>query len=374
MKLNFLLLIGTVVGCNFLDEVPPPCNPRTNSSCLAQNKALATESAISLRTPVPEFQAATCPGNIQYTEDGAQLTMNERFDNPSLVSDFYIMYGRVEARLRAAPGVGIISSFYLQSDDLDEIDIAEIFGGNIYEYQTNYFFKGNTTTYDRGGYHPVPYSPMEDYLTYGVEWTTEKITWTINGNPIRVVKKEETSQYPTSPMVVKFSIWAGGDKDNSIGTIQWAGGETLYDGLPYTMSLLDVFVEDYSKGEYYYYGNAADGWVDVTTEKPQEKPPAIEEEEEEEEEKDTKQGKENVNHRIKQGNKKKPGKQNADSRIREGQKKHKNTKGKKGEVIPPERRFSQFNDSYLGCENDATKPVMKFVTVLLFMLVLAIDL
>ena len=40
------------------------------------------------------------------------------------------MYGKVEAEIKGAAGKGIISSFYLQSDDLDEIDVVEIFGSD----------------------------------------------------------------------------------------------------------------------------------------------------------------------------------------------------------------------------------------------------
>ena len=48
------------------------------------------------------------------------------------------MYGKVEAEIKGAAGKGIISSFYLQSDDLDEIDVVEIFGSDPYEFQTNF--------------------------------------------------------------------------------------------------------------------------------------------------------------------------------------------------------------------------------------------
>lgn len=65
------------------------------------------------------------------------------------------------ATLEAAAGAGIVSAFILQSDDLDEID-WEWLGGDTTEVQSNYFSKGNTTTYDRGATHPVA-NPQTTY-------------------------------------------------------------------------------------------------------------------------------------------------------------------------------------------------------------------
>lgn len=50
--------------------------------------------------------------------------------------------------MRCASGTGIISSIVLESDDLDEVD-WEFIGGNSTSVETNYFGKGNTTSYDR---------------------------------------------------------------------------------------------------------------------------------------------------------------------------------------------------------------------------------
>jgi hypothetical protein len=66
----------------------------------------------------------------------------------------YVFFGKITAVVKAADGAGIVSSVILQSDDLDEID-WEWLGGDTTQVQSNYFSKGDTTTYDRGGTHPV---------------------------------------------------------------------------------------------------------------------------------------------------------------------------------------------------------------------------
>jgi len=66
----------------------------------------------------------------------------------------YIFFGSITATLEAATGAGIVSAFILQSDDLDEID-WEWLGGDTADVQSNYFSKGNTSSYDRGATHAV---------------------------------------------------------------------------------------------------------------------------------------------------------------------------------------------------------------------------
>lgn len=57
-------------------------------------------------------------------------------------------------------------------------------------FQGNYFGKGNTTTYDRGQFHPVT-APETTFTKYAVNWTQETTTWLINDAP------SERSTLPT---------------------------------------------------------------------------------------------------------------------------------------------------------------------------------
>jgi hypothetical protein len=60
--------------------------------------------------------------NLSFSDLGAAFTINAEDEAPTIYTDFYIFFGYVEVKLRAANGVGIISSIVLESDDLDEID------------------------------------------------------------------------------------------------------------------------------------------------------------------------------------------------------------------------------------------------------------
>ena len=54
--------------------------------------------------------------------DGAEFTINQQGDAPTIQTDFYILFGEVSISMKAASGTGIISSLVLESDDLDEVD------------------------------------------------------------------------------------------------------------------------------------------------------------------------------------------------------------------------------------------------------------
>ena len=192
------------------------------------------------------------------------MTLAERYDAPTLISDFYITYGRVEVELLAANGTGIVSSFFLQSDDLDELD-WEWLGGDTTQVQSNYFSKGNTTTYDRGEYHTVD-APQGTWHNYILDWGMNATTWYVDGVAVRTLANTSSQGYPQSPMLLRMGVWAGGDSSNAAGTIEWAGGETDYTQAPFTMYVRRVVVADYSSGESYSYSDTTGDWESIEAE------------------------------------------------------------------------------------------------------------
>lgn len=237
------------------------CNPLKTSGCSA-DKALATSISNDFKSEDSNYLAYRTPTEIFYTDEGLKLTLAKRFDNPSLVSDFYIMFGKVEVLLKSASGQGIISSFYLQSDDLDEIDL-EWFGSGVDQMQSNFFSKGDTTTYDRGQYHTMSEDPRTDYHNYTLDWNEDSLTWYIDGTAVRTLQNDTSSGYPQSPMRLFFGIWAGGDSTNEAGTIEWAGGATDYSDAPFSMYMKSLVVSDYSTGSEYSYGDDTGSWSSI---------------------------------------------------------------------------------------------------------------
>lgn len=204
-------------------------------------------------------------GTPTYGKDGVSFTVAKGGDSPQLTSVFYIMFGRVEVTMKAAPGAGIVSSLVLLSDALDEIDI-EWLGADANEMQTNYFSKGQTTTYNRGQFNPAPNNQGE-FITYTIDWTAERIVWYAGGTVVRTLRFEEADgQYPQTPMQVKFGAWSGGDPANAPGTIEWARGPTDYSKGPFSMVVRSAIVTDYSTGKKYTYGDQSGTWQSIRSE------------------------------------------------------------------------------------------------------------
>lgn len=166
----------------------------------------------------------TSTGSVSYdSTNGATFTIAKQGDGPLIQSNWYIMFGRVEYTIKAAPGTGIVSSAVLQSDDLDEID-WEWLGGDDSKVQTNYFGKGDTSTYNRGAFSDNA-GNHDDFHTYSVDWTSSQVVWAIDGTTVRVLTPStaDAGQYPQTPMMIKVGVWAGGDPSNAQGTIRTCG-------------------------------------------------------------------------------------------------------------------------------------------------------
>lgn len=245
-----MLALGVALG--------DPCNPRLERGCFAANLALGTRIEEPLTVCPAQFHAKFFAQNVAHDDLGAALTIYDRYENPAIASDFYILYGSVSAEIMASQGRGIVSSLYLQSDDLDEIDVMEVLGSVPQMAQTNFFVKGEVQNYEHGMSHASP--DGDNFVLFGVDWTPLAITWSVNGEVVRVAANEVHS-----PMVVILSLWAGGDVDNDAGTIEWAGGVTDYKKAPFVMRARNLRVEDYSTGTHYVYGNVAGQWLQLNS-------------------------------------------------------------------------------------------------------------
>ncbi|KAI5465871.1 family 16 glycosyl hydrolase [Mariannaea sp. PMI_226] len=236
------------------------CNPLNSNSCPADT-ALGMSIDVDFRQG--QVNSFATSGSPTYDGDGVKFTVSRGGDAPQLASLFYIMFGKVEITLKTAPGAGIVSSVVLQSDDLDEIDM-EWLGAEPGQMQSNYFGKGQTTTYNRGQFHDVS-NTQSDFITYTVDWTKDRIIWLVGGTAVRTLNYNdaESNQYPQTPMQVKFGAWSGGDPSNSPGTIKWAEGPTDYSKGPFTMTVQSLVVTDYSTGKEYRYKDTSGSWESI---------------------------------------------------------------------------------------------------------------
>lgn len=181
-------------------------------------------------------------------------------------SNWYFFFGSVEVVMKASDGQGIVSSFVLESDDLDEVD-WEWIGSDTKQVQSNYFGKGDDSTFDRGGFHDVA-NPQAEFHTYKLDWTAEKLVWSINGNVVRTLLYADAkggTRYPQTPMKVKIGSWVAGSSTAPQGTVEWAGGLAQWTNNPtYKMVVKSVKVTDANTGaKSYSYGDKTGSWQSI---------------------------------------------------------------------------------------------------------------
>lgn len=157
-------------------QTKTPCDP-TKETC-PQDPALGTTFETTFNSSMSEFDprffnvSSYMTDLISFSDEGASLTIAKQGDSVTVATSFYIMFGKVEMIFKAAAGVGIISTYNLLSDDLDEIDL-EIMGGN-YSYVSNNFFGWGNTSQFNSEYENVESwgskGAMGGYHNYTVDW------------------------------------------------------------------------------------------------------------------------------------------------------------------------------------------------------------
>lgn len=264
MKNVFSLAALAAFASNAVAQTYTSCNP-LDKTCPA-DPALGTEWTWDFSKTLDSRIWDMQTGTIQYTSQGADFTISAPKESTLLVSNFYIFFGVVESWVKMATGQGIVSSVVLESDDLDEID-WEWVGYNTSQVQSNFYGKGNDTTYNRGRNHYVPNAATE-YHNYTTYWDHEKLQWWIDGSLHRQVNYNDSlalwgKNYPQTPSQVKISNWPAGQAGNAPGTIQWAGGLVDYSQAPFTMSVQKVRVQDFHSGKEYTYGDKTGDWTSI---------------------------------------------------------------------------------------------------------------
>jgi len=254
-------------------------NAQTFTDCNPLEKDCPSDPAFGSQKINCNLQQGECgafkhlPGTeVEYTPEGAIFSIEKETNAPTIATDKYIFFGRLDVEIQAAPGQGIVTSAVLQSDCLDEID-WEWVGGDDLQVQTNYFSKGDTSTYDRGAYHPVDH-PLTSFHTYSINWTPASVQWIIDGAIIRELKYEDAkggSAFPQTPMQIKLGTWVAGRKDAPQGTVDWAGGYADFSKGPFNAVYKSISIVDYagssgpSSGSVreYIYGDRTGEWESI---------------------------------------------------------------------------------------------------------------
>ncbi|KAG8626469.1 hypothetical protein KVT40_005414 [Elsinoe batatas] len=254
-----LAALPTTFGQTFTD-----CNP-LEKTCPADAGLQSSSFETDFTQGKAQGWTLAAGTTLNYGSQGAEFTIAKQGQAPTIESDFHILFGTLEVKMQAAPGVGIVSSIVLESADLDEID-WEFIGGDTARAQSNYFGKGNTTSYDRVGYLPVVPPPQTSVHTYTLNWTPSQLVYSIDGVQMRVLNAADANggnNYPQTPMKVKLGSWAGGAPDSPAGTAEWAGGRTDYSAGPFTMYVQSVKITNMYPAKEYVWTDRSGSWQSI---------------------------------------------------------------------------------------------------------------
>ena len=239
------------------------CNPLNQTNCPPDTALGISNATYNFATSSAGSTWNTTNGNIVYGNQGAEFTISQKGEAPTIQSNFYIFFGEVEVWMKAAPGQGVVSTIVLESDDLDEVDL-EIVGSNATHIENNYYGKGNTTgEAQRAIWYPIATPAQTGFHNYTTRWTNESLEWYVDGTVVRTLNYQDANggaSYPQTPMNVRIGVWPAGDPSNSNWTVAWAGGAIDYNKGPYTMYLQSARITDFSSGAEYKYGDKSGTW------------------------------------------------------------------------------------------------------------------
>ncbi|TVY26344.1 putative glycosidase [Lachnellula hyalina] len=265
MRSQILSLAATALTLSqiVVGQTSTDCNP-LNSTCPSDTALGKTITVDFTEGESSEFSADTGT-TMTYGTNGAEFIISSDGTAKTIITNNYIFFGKVSVALRAANGTGIISSFVMESDDLDEID-WEWLGGNSTMVETNYFGKDNTTSYDRST-SPAVSEPQDTWHIYTIDWTSASIIWSIDSVVVRTLYYADAldgANFPQTPMRIKLGNWVGGAADESEGTIEWAGGSSDLTQAPFTMYVKNITIQDYTtNGTSYSYGDMTGSYSSI---------------------------------------------------------------------------------------------------------------
>ncbi|PVZ99344.1 hypothetical protein BB558_004632 [Smittium angustum] len=192
-------------------DVAPKCK---------SNKKVCSENMYDFSDPsaVDNFNIDYCEKNVVQDSNSLKLLISEECGT-TLIYPKEIVYGKVEGRIKMAPGSGAVTAIILiGSGQEDEIDFEWV-GKDLDNVQSMYFIDGKPVE-SEPGYHQASDGQSDmskNYHNYGIELTKNAVNWYIDGNIVRTLKKTSEHEFPSKANKLRFGVWNGSN------TSGWAG-------------------------------------------------------------------------------------------------------------------------------------------------------
>jgi len=187
-------------------------------------EARMTEASTSFPGLVETFPgnlASFARENLQHTGEGARLVIDTIEDglrpyrSGAFASVRSFRYGRFEAEIRAAPGPGLITGFFLHRDTpRQEIDI-EFAGTDPQRMLANvYFNPGDEGTAMGFGYRGSPcridlgFDTTADFHLYVIDWQPDRVAWLVDDKVVHERVGWDPTPVPHLSMRLHANLWA----------------------------------------------------------------------------------------------------------------------------------------------------------------------
>lgn len=200
---------------------PAPPAPVAGQLIVEASMAGASPEFPGLVGTFPGNLASFAHENLEHSDEGARLTIEavagglRPYRSGAFASVGSFMHGRVEAELRAAPGSGLVTGFFLHRDTpLQEIDI-ELPGSNPRRMLANvYYNPGDDGTAMSFGYRGSPcwidlgFDASADFHRYAIDWRPGRVAWLVDGSVVHERFGWDPTPIPHLAMRVHANLWA----------------------------------------------------------------------------------------------------------------------------------------------------------------------
>ena len=183
-----------------------------------------TSASLEIRSVVETFPgnlAVFAHDSITYDDRGAHIRVSEKasghrpYQSGALASKQFFDHGRFEAEIRAAPGAGLVTGFFLHRDaPRQEIDV-ELAGNDPRRMLTNVYFNPGDDGAAMGfGYRGTPcyidlgFDSTLDFHLYAIDWNPGRIIWSVDGMIVHERVGWDPTPLPHLPMRLHANLWA----------------------------------------------------------------------------------------------------------------------------------------------------------------------
>lgn len=182
-----------------------------------------TSAPLKLRSVVGTFPgnlAVFAHNSITYDDRGANIMISEKVSNHrpyqsgALVSNQSFSHGRFEAEIRAAPGNGLVTGFFLHRNaPRQEIDV-ELAGNDPRRMLINVYFNPGDDGAAMGfGYRGSPhyielgFDSTLDFHRYAIDWHPGSIMWSVDDMIVHERVGWDPTPLPHLPMRLHANLW-----------------------------------------------------------------------------------------------------------------------------------------------------------------------